>query len=293
MATRVNDFAAQEALSRSLSKPSSLSATHDGHVTTAQKRKAAQEFASLLFLEVVKAMRATAPEGGLFETESASNNIYMSLADVEMARAMAQREGVGLGKFIEKALDAYDRLPAHSPSASATTAHSARQERTSTNGTASDIPTSGVVTSALEQPNVVPSLPVEGRITSHFGVRHDPLGRGQRWHKGLDIAAPAGTPVKALAAGKVVFSGRAGGYGNLVVIDHGNGLTTRYGHNRTLLVSVGDSISTGQEIAQVGSTGRSTGPHLHFEVVRDGHAVDPLAEIAKFPSVTKMASREE
>jgi murein DD-endopeptidase MepM/ murein hydrolase activator NlpD len=112
-------------------------------------------------------------------------------------------------------------------------------------------------------------------------------------HKGLDIAAPTGAPVKAVAPGKVVFSSQAGGYGNLVVIDHGNGFTTRYAHNRTLLVSVGDTVRAGQEIAHVGSTGRSTGPHLHFEVLRNGYAVDPLAAIANFPSATKLASRDE
>ena len=297
MATRVDNFAAQDALSTRIGKSLPLSAAHDGRIADEQKHKAAQEFASLLFLEVIKAMRATVPAGGLFESDSASQNIYMSLADVEVARAMVQREGIGLGKFIEKALDAYDHMPAGPLSGGIRTSLGSPPEP----GKSSDriFPEHGVparapkpVKTTVDTSASFSSLPVDGRITSHFGARHDPLGKGERWHKGLDIAAPAGTPVRAIAAGKVVFSGLAGGYGNLVAIDHGNGVTTRYAHNRTLLVSIGDLITPGQEIAQVGSTGRSTGPHLHFEVIRDGQAVDPLAAIANFPSVTKFASRE-
>lgn len=124
-------------------------------------------------------------------------------------------------------------------------------------------------------------LPLRGRVSSGFGVRHDPMHGRVRRHAGVDIAAPHGTPIAAAAAGKVVFAGRRGGYGNLVEIEHADGQRTRYAHAARLLVKVGDEVKPGQPIATVGSTGRSTGPHLHFEVKKDGARVDPLQAVAK------------
>lgn len=124
-------------------------------------------------------------------------------------------------------------------------------------------------------------IPLQGRISSGFGVRHDPLHGRVKRHTGVDIAAPQGTPIAAAAAGKVVFAGRRGGYGNLVEIEHADGQRTRYAHTARLLVKAGDEVKPGQTIATVGSTGRSTGPHLHFEVNKDGTRVDPLQAVAK------------
>lgn len=119
--------------------------------------------------------------------------------------------------------------------------------------------------------------PVIGEVefTSGFGVRSDPfLGRAAM-HTGLDFRASTGDPVRATANGKIVSSGWSGGYGRMVEIDHGNGLSTRYGHLSEINVKVGDSVRIGQVIGTVGSTGRSTGPHLHYETRIDGDAVDP------------------
>ncbi|MEA2865072.1 MAG: hypothetical protein QOC84_3028 [Bradyrhizobium sp.] len=119
--------------------------------------------------------------------------------------------------------------------------------------------------------------PVIGEVefTSGFGVRSDPfLGRAAM-HTGLDFRAGTGDPVRATANGKVASSGWSGGYGRMVEIDHGNGLSTRYGHLSEINVKVGDQIRIGQVIGAVGSTGRSTGPHLHYETRIDGEAVDP------------------
>jgi peptidoglycan hydrolase FlgJ len=124
-------------------------------------------------------------------------------------------------------------------------------------------------------------LPLRGRVSSGFGERHDPMHGRVRRHAGVDIAAPQGTPIAAAAAGKVVFAGRRGGYGNLVEIEHADGQRTRYAHAARLLVQVGDEVKPGQPIATVGSTGRSTGPHLHFEVKKDGARIDPLQAVAK------------
>ena len=118
--------------------------------------------------------------------------------------------------------------------------------------------------------------PITGRITSRFGGRKSPGGIGSTNHQGIDIAAPRGTPVYAADGGTVTYSGWMGGYGYLVEIDHGNGYKTRYGHNSSLTVSVGQHVYKGQQIARVGSTGNSTGNHCHFEVRYNGVARNPL-----------------
>lgn len=119
--------------------------------------------------------------------------------------------------------------------------------------------------------------PVFGEIelSSGFGVRTDPFLGRPAMHTGLDFRASTGDPVRATAAGKVVSAGWAGSYGRMVEIDHGNGLSTRYGHLSAIRVKVGDHIQIGQVVGAVGSTGRSTGPHLHYETRIDGEAVDP------------------
>lgn len=118
-------------------------------------------------------------------------------------------------------------------------------------------------------------LPGAPDVTSNFGYRVDPfLGRAAL-HSGMDMRAETGTPARATAAGTVVTAAPSGGYGNLVEIDHGNGLSTRYGHLSAILVSEGQTVTVGQTIGRVGSTGRSTGPHLHYEVRIDDEATDP------------------
>jgi murein DD-endopeptidase MepM/ murein hydrolase activator NlpD len=191
-------------------------------------------------------MRATLPQGGFSESESLSRDIYTSMMDAEIAKAVAKRDSGGFTKTVEKALDKMS-VP-RPPLASATKA------------------------------------PSEGVVSSLYGMRKDPFTGHRKFHSGIDIAAPAGSPVKAIASGKVVFSGPAPGYGNLVEIDHGGGLVTRYGHNSENLVSAGASIEAGQAIALVGSSGRATGAHVHFEVRQAGKPTDPeslIGEVAK------------
>lgn len=121
----------------------------------------------------------------------------------------------------------------------------------------------------------------KGFISSYFGSRQDPFTGHGAFHRGLDFASQAGSEVIAVAAGIVTWSGERAGYGKLVEINHGNGYVTRYGHNRANLVSVGQTVQRGDPIAQIGSTGRSTGPHVHFEVLRQGRQVDPLTFIGR------------
>ncbi|OAT80746.1 hypothetical protein A6M21_12925 [Desulfotomaculum copahuensis] len=123
----------------------------------------------------------------------------------------------------------------------------------------------------------IPSAwPVSGTVTSGFGWRPFPFGGRQEFHDGLDISAPEGTPVTAAGSGRVAFAGWSAGYGNLVIIDHGNGFRTYYGHNSALLVKTGQQVERGQVISRVGSTGLSTGPHVHFGMEKDGQFVDPM-----------------
>lgn len=214
----------------------------------AQRQRVAQEFASFLYLEVLKAMRAALPEKGLLETEATSRDMYTSMMDAEIARLMAKRDTTGLTKMVEKSLDKM--------------ADKAQKQNQ-------------------------PVEPTSGVISSSFGLRQDPIDGTPRFHDGIDIAAPAGSPIKAVASGKVIFSGNLTGYGNMVEVDHGDGLVTRYGHNSVNLVAAGDEVQAGQSIALVGSTGRSTGSHLHFEVRKAGKPVNPSILLGEFAKGTK------
>lgn len=119
-----------------------------------------------------------------------------------------------------------------------------------------------------------------GSVSSRFGLRADPFEGDHRHHSGLDIAAPKGTPVVSAGPGTVVRAEMAGNYGNLVVVDHGDGLETRYAHLDAIDVQPGDQVAPGAALGSVGETGRATGPHLHFEVRRDGHAENPLRVVS-------------
>ena len=123
--------------------------------------------------------------------------------------------------------------------------------------------------------------PLKGVFTSPFGYRLSPFSGRRKFHGGIDIAAPYYTNITAPSHGTVVLSENLSGYGNMLEIDHGYGVITRYAHNSRLLVKVGEQVKKGDIIAKVGSTGRSTGPHLHYEIRIDGVAVDPLKYIVE------------
>ncbi|MDZ7857467.1 M23 family metallopeptidase [Sphaerotilus sp.] len=133
---------------------------------------------------------------------------------------------------------------------------------------------------------MVPSIaPVDVPVGSGFGFRLDPFNRRAALHTGLDFAAPTGTPIRAAAGGRVLEADRDGAYGLSLQIDHGNGLVTRYAHASQILVKPGEVVRRGQEVALVGSTGRSTGPHLHFEVLLGGVPQDPAKFLARGESL--------
>jgi len=129
-----------------------------------------------------------------------------------------------------------------------------------------------------------------GYITSNYGMRVHPIRHRVQFHQGVDFAAPQGSPIVAVADGTVTFSGRRSGYGNLVEIRHANGYVTRYGHNSRNLVQEGQQIRRGQMIGAVGATGTATGPHVHFEVLKDGVNENPMQFAGRQPADVLMAA---
>jgi murein DD-endopeptidase MepM/ murein hydrolase activator NlpD len=128
------------------------------------------------------------------------------------------------------------------------------------------------------QPN---KMPTQGRITSKFGYRRSPFSGRRDFHTGLDIANKPGTPVRAAGTGIVTFTGWKSAYGKVVIISHGYGYRSLYAHNKEILVKVGQKVRKGDIITKMGNTGRSTGPHLHFEVHYKGQQIDPLKVLNK------------
>ena len=238
-------------------------------------KSAAAELASLFVYQMLAAMRRTVPKSGLLD-KGFAHDTYLSLFDQEIARHMARREDLGLVTLLQRQLketDADCRLPGRPDTA---------LPRPPGAGTSlAPILHAGramAIDAYRQQAGPTDDmfvLPVEGQRTSGYGMRLHSIDHAERLHSGMDIAAPDGTPIQAAAAGQVVFSGMQAGYGNVVVIQHKEGYSTLYAHNTDNLVSVGTPVRQGQPIATVGSTGQSIGPHLHFEVHKDGKWLDP------------------
>jgi murein DD-endopeptidase MepM/ murein hydrolase activator NlpD len=220
-----------------------------------------EEFASLLIFQMLQTMRRTIPHTGLLD-KGVAHDLYMSLFDQEIARHMARRQDLGLTSLLDQQ---FQVLPEGTvqPSRRLHAVEAYRQ---------------------WQEPGFRQLVfPVDGQLSSPFGWRQDPFDGTEKWHDGVDIAAPAGSLVRAAAAGQVVFSGDRQGYGNLVILEHQDGYQTYYAHNAERLVETGTVVKRGQPIARVGQTGRATGPHVHFEIHRHDQALDPhpfLAEIA-------------
>jgi murein DD-endopeptidase MepM/ murein hydrolase activator NlpD len=211
-------------------------------------RRACKEFESVFAFELLKSMRRTIEKCDLFHGGQ-GEEIYESLMDQELSKKMA-----GLGpKSLAEILYRQLRKEGVAEESGGAESLSLKDLR----GGSPVSPLSG------------------GLLSSSFGWRKDPFNGEDRFHQGIDLAAPEGTLVTATMQGKVLMSGFRQGYGNVVVLDHGNGLTTLYAHNRENKVSEGDWVKAGEPLATVGSTGRSTGPHLHFEVRRNGTRLDP------------------
>ena len=204
------------------------------------------------------------PQGGGMLDGGFAGDTFKQMLDEAVADKVSAAGGLGMADLFVKQLTGTDP-PAPSPHG---------------------MP-GGVPAGVLPQPGIpnelgpeVPGaprfvLPVTGRASSGYGLRHDPIKGETINHPGFDLAAPTGTPVAAAAGGTIVHAGPAGTYGNLVTVRHDNGFETRYAHLSAVTVANGDRVEAGQQVGKVGSTGYSTGPHLHFEVRHDGKPIDP------------------
>ena len=242
-------------------------------------QQTAMEFEALLLTQLTAALSPTPDEAEDNMFSSTGADMYKQMFGEQIAKIMANNGGIGVADTILRQLR--DKASAKSPALerAVEAAKSVQQET-------SQIPALKInaVTNAINDADATPTAwqtPLEGRITSNFGLRSDPLNGEQRSHHGIDIAAPRGTLIGSAAAGTVVFAGKRGGYGNTVVIEQTDGKQTLYAHADQLFVNVGERVVAGQPIATVGSTGRSTGPHLHFEVRENGQPVDPSTILAK------------
>lgn len=221
-------------------------------------REAARQFESVFLHQVFKTMRATVPQDG-WGGGGFGGKVFTDMLDQQYAEQASATGSMGLAEIIARDLGVDDSMrPSAAPQAHRH-AHGIRAYGASARHVEAWL------------------TPVDGRVSSPFGMRQLADEAHARAHDGVDFAAPTGTAIRATRDGVVEFAGPRGGYGNTVVVDHGDGTKSLYAHASALLVREGESVRKGAEIAQVGSTGRSTGPHLHFEVRKDGEPVDPAA----------------
>jgi murein DD-endopeptidase MepM/ murein hydrolase activator NlpD len=256
-----------------------------GTIDKATVARLAAEFESLLLSNIFHDMRSA----GRWSDEDSSDTLgagaFGQTFDTELARTLSKAGGFGLSGWLQQALGRYGSA-GDSPSlagAVATTTNVTAPAAIASNAPIAQSEPSSVPTPATGDP--VDPAGVAGseglsrptsKLTSAFGWRRDPVTGAARFHSGVDLKASEGDPVKATGNGRVVFSGANGGYGTNVVIEHANGIRTRYAHLSAALVNVGDEVNEGQPIGLAGHTGRATGPHVHYEVLARGRAVDPL-----------------
>jgi Rod binding domain-containing protein len=231
-----------------------------GAVDPSKVKELATQFEAMLLSQMLKGLQTSMMDG----EESTDGFKTGPLGDVmtqELGLALSRAGGFGLGSMLTGAMSRMPGIAAPSPT---------------------DQMTGGSVVPDLTQRRVdaessgMPDISPTPRVSSAYGWRNDPIDGGAKFHKGIDLPMPAGSEVRAPADGRVVSVGEQAGYGLTVVVAHGNGLESRYAHLSGTGVRAGDPVRAGDLIARSGNTGRSTGPHLHFEVTVNGQAVDPL-----------------
>jgi murein DD-endopeptidase MepM/ murein hydrolase activator NlpD len=238
-------------------------------------KKVSQEFEAVFIAHLLKVMRETIEESGLFEGGSGKST-YTELFDQEVSLSLARRGALGISDLLyknlsEKLNNTEKQKSDQSPDGDATGSSAI---------SANPSPKASDALNVSEEEIPDFQLPVRAPVSSAFGMRKDPFSHQAKFHKGLDLSAPEGMHVAPALAGTVVFAGYMNGYGNTVVVQHAGELQTRYGHLGSLAVRVGDRVDSQNTLGTVGSTGRSTGPHLHFEVIRNGMAVDPAVNLS-------------
>jgi murein DD-endopeptidase MepM/ murein hydrolase activator NlpD len=230
----------------------------------------AAEFESMLLTQMVRDMNESGKwaDTGESSLDTFGAKTFDQTFQVELSRFLAQAGGLGLSQQLLKALDSMAPQTANTATASAGT------PAASTLADLRQLPIVNEIAAAVSGAVGELKLPAS-TVTSAYGWRPDPFTGEAKFHKGIDLKAAEGSDVAAAGAGRVTFAGVSGGYGTTVVVEHANGLSTRYAHLSEVRVQAGDEIASGQVIGLAGSTGRATAPHLHFEVLEDGVQVDP------------------
>jgi peptidoglycan hydrolase FlgJ len=257
----------------------------DGETRLRELKKATQEFEAVFIGYMLKVMRSTVEpadeEGGAL-----GKDIYLSMFDQEIALQMARNSSVGIGEMMYRQLEQTVKdnkvVPGGSPSEAQTLQVPANMEHPMQGQPelpTSDLQKESSTGTSMEAPTTW-TAPVDGRLSSTFGERADPFTQATRFHRGVDFAARAGTPIRAAQSGMVVFSGNLSGYGNTIIVEHAGGYRTLYGHASRNLVREGDRVSAEQVIGEMGSSGRSTGTHLHFELQKSGERLNPQEFLA-------------
>lgn len=257
------------------------------HLRRQKPTEVAREFEALLLTQLIGAMRRTVPSGGMLEA-SATRRMLDGAFDHEMARALVAGGGLGIARQIEAQIAggkprASSFSAAGAPPIGAASALARVDGGKVQVGAAAAAPVgpdvggraAAIATTDAPADDTALQTPLDGHLTSGFGIRRDPITGQRRFHPGVDLAAPRGTAIHAAADGEVVFSGWRGRGGNVVEVRHTNGLVTSYAHAERLFVRPGQKVGVGDVIATVGSSGRSTGPHLHFTARRGGQVIDP------------------
>jgi murein DD-endopeptidase MepM/ murein hydrolase activator NlpD len=233
----------------------------------------AKEFESMLMLQMLRQMRQSMLDESDEQT-GLSSATMTDMVDGELARQLSRTGGLGIAEAMMKAMNRQLGLPeATSQKVVGTTSEVAYYQAHTLSV--------AVASASVEAPVRALDAGIEShRLTSNYGWRSDPFTGATRYHGGIDLRAAYGQTVPAAAEGTVVEAGENGAYGLTLVVAHADGLRTRYAHLSTANVAVGDRVLQGQEIGRVGQSGRATGPHLHFEVIRDGQRIDPTTVMA-------------
>ena len=234
----------------------------------AKAKNVARQFEEILLKSLVHSMRQSAKhksEGML----NAGNDVVQDMFESELARSLAKSGTLGIAEMLQK-------RSAQLPDQLNDLSNKINKLKS---GVSKSLHSAGPLLGLRAQRalNIINKLVPGARLSSDYGQRRDPItGEPGHFHRGLDLAAPLGSPVRSFAAGTIIRSKHTGGLGLAVYIDHGDGRISRYGHLSTSEVQLGQKVAAGEKIGQVGSSGRSTGPHLHFELRVAGQAVDPL-----------------
>jgi murein DD-endopeptidase MepM/ murein hydrolase activator NlpD len=250
----------------------------------AKVQQLAQEFESYFLVQMLRQMRESLGDDESKDGLGAST--MTDTVDIELSRRLTAQGGFGLARTLQDAIERQTLGSRATPTLAAGSGAIATPSLLPLTVGQAASPLVSIAEPHDDEPSL--PLPIDAPVSSPFGLRPDPFTGARRFHAGVDIAAAYGREVPAAAAGRVVFAGEQGGYGNTVVVEHEGGIRTRYAHLSTVQVDVGARVDAGTFVGRVGSTGRSTGPHLHFEVLQDGQPVNPAVAATRYAGLLKV-----